>query len=365
MTCSYVLALAALVSATVASAAADPLEEVGSMNGAQFRIYVPQSWNRSLVLWCHGYDSAPGSFKAGQPPRSLAKAIVQQGYAFAESGYSAGGLAVNEALRDTENLRRYFGRRYGTPKQVFVAGESMGGMIALALVESRPAEYNGGLAFCGMLSTPAAYLRRAFDLLVLFAAYAPDILPPPGSIPASYKPDRNLMERVGRAIRDKPAPAAALRVFAGVRSDGELAEILVFHTDALKDLAARCGGNPFDNRSTLYDAGEESIAVNRNVPRFQAVPAAAVCSGAFVAPRGILSKPFLAVDAAYDPIVPAWCGNSYLDRVSGTRAEPWFVRQFTATKGHCSVPLDVRVAAFRDLTSWAGDPTTRPKPGLR
>jgi pimeloyl-ACP methyl ester carboxylesterase len=347
------------------SSSAQSREEIGSLERAQFRIFMPDSWNGSLVLWCHGYDSAPGSFRPGRSPDSLAKALLQKGFSYAESGYSAGGIAVNEAVADTERLRGYFSRKYGRPKRVFVLGESMGGTVALALIESAGANYSGGLAFCGMLGTPAAFLRSAFDSLALFASYAPDILPPPGKVPEGYKPNEQLIGRVLQALETDARASAALKIHTGVRNNEELAGMLVFHTDAIRDLTVRCGGNAFDNRSTLYTASADSVSVNKRVPRFEAVRRAAACAKALPGPRGALKMPFLAVDPAYDPIVAAWVGNSYGERIAGTPAASWFVRQFVPASGHCSIPLQTRLDAFEQLVNWVGNPAARPKPGLR
>lgn len=360
---SLALAAAGLLIANIS--AARMREEVGILGRAQFRIHMPNRWNGSLVLWCGGYDSVPGSFRSGQPVDRFAQALLDEGYAHAESGYSAGGVAVNEAGLETEELRRYFSRKHGKPKQVFVVGESMGGLVALALVELHRANYNAGLAFCGMLSSPAAFLRRAFDLLALFAAYVPDILPPPGKVPPTYKPGEQLIKKVLQGLENKADGAAAIRSYAGVANNEELAGLLVFHTDALRDVAVRCGGNPFDNRSTLYSAGRSAAEVNGKVPRFEDDPDAATCMKGFLAPKGVLARPFLSLDAADDPVVPAWCGNSYVEQIAGTPAAPWFVRQFVPAAGHCSVPLEARLDAFRRVVTWSGDYKERPPSGLR
>src|SRR5207249_1423371 len=101
--------------------------EVGSINGAQFRILVPQAWNRCLVLWCDGYAATPRTFHREAKPGSFAEELLRQGYSYAESGYSAGGVAIAEGVADTEALRQYFVRKYGRPTRIFVVGESMGG----------------------------------------------------------------------------------------------------------------------------------------------------------------------------------------------------------------------------------------------
>jgi hypothetical protein len=40
---------------------AAPRTEIGEINGAKFRIDVPENWNGGLVVYCHGYNPAPVS----------------------------------------------------------------------------------------------------------------------------------------------------------------------------------------------------------------------------------------------------------------------------------------------------------------
>src|SRR5580700_11177114 len=52
--------LAALFFAVLSSAA--PKVEIGTINGAAFRIDVPENWNGGLVVYCHGYNATPVTF---------------------------------------------------------------------------------------------------------------------------------------------------------------------------------------------------------------------------------------------------------------------------------------------------------------
>jgi hypothetical protein len=339
-------------------------EEIGALEGAQFRILVPATWNGVLVLWCDGYRPSPGTFQKGKGLSKFALALVEQGYAVAESGYSKDGLAVDEAFRESHTLRGYFLKKHSDTKAVYVLGESMGGLISLTLVESYPTSYAGGLSFCGMLGSPFEYTRRVFDLLTLFHYFYPEVLPPPSEIPATFRPTETLMSTVEATLARSPNEAGLLRNQAGVHTNKELAPALVFHTDLLRDLTAVCGGNPFDNRSTIYVAGTGSIALNERLHRNRASPAATECVKRMKAPRGNLLRPFLAVDSGYDPIVPGWFVNEYENVLAGSPSALNFVRQFISGSGHCSIPIQTRLGAFQDLVKWVGL-RAAPEPGLR
>src|SRR5205807_1248572 len=115
---------------------------------------------------------------------------------------------------------------------------------------------------------------------------------------------------------------------------------------------------------TIYVAGTGSITVNERVHRTSASLAATECVKRMKAPRGHLLRPFLAVDAAYDPVVPGWFVNEYENVLSGSPSALNFVRQFISGSGHCSIPLQTRLGAFQDLLKWV-DLRAAPETGLR
>src|SRR5205085_4086787 len=82
--------------------------EVGELNRAQFRIDVPVNWNHGLVVYCHGYNPEPVKFDGSKPINPVLAVFLKAGYAVAQSGYSRGGWAVEQAMPETEALRRYF-----------------------------------------------------------------------------------------------------------------------------------------------------------------------------------------------------------------------------------------------------------------
>jgi pimeloyl-ACP methyl ester carboxylesterase len=340
-------------------------EELGALRGAQFRILMPASWNRVLVLWCDGYRPSAGTFQKGKGLGKFALALVEQGYAVAESGYSKGGLAVDQAFVDTHALREHFLAEHSKTRAVYVLGESMGGLVALTLVESYPNSYKAGLSFCGLLASPFEYTRRAFDLLALFHHFHPEALPPPSAIPADFSPSETSFATVAASLDRSPVEAELVRNQAGVNTNEELAQVLVFHTDLLRDLATACGGNAFDNRSTIYVVGARSTTINERLQRVSASPTAIECVKRMKAPRGNLLLPFLAVDSASDPVVPAWFANGYENSLAGTPFGSNFVRQFVSGSGHCPIPLQTRLDAFQDVVNWAGSRAARPNPGLR
>jgi pimeloyl-ACP methyl ester carboxylesterase len=112
---------------------------LGELNHAKFRINIPDNWNHGLVVYCHGYSAEPGTFTNKELPKVAV--FVKAGYALVQSGYSQGGWAVEQAIPETEALRKYFIAKYGKPKVTYVTGHSMGGFITRAMVEKYPDVY--------------------------------------------------------------------------------------------------------------------------------------------------------------------------------------------------------------------------------
>lgn len=331
---------------------AQPRVETGEVNGAKFRIDLPEKWNGGLVMYCHGYSPAPGSFDSPKPNPVLG-VFLDQGYAFAQSGYAAGGWAIQEAVQDTEALRRYFIRKYGAPKETYVTGHSMGGFLTIVMVESFPNVYDGGLALCGPLAPASWFMeRRVFDMLVVFEYLFPGALPSPVKVPADYAMSAARNAEIEKLLDSRPEHAAAMRRFSGIRTNKELAGGLVFFTYILKDLQQRSGGNPFDNTNTIYEGVGDDNALNDGVKRYQPNARAAEYLSRYYTPTGRLSRNVLAIHNTYDPLVPPWTTNPYATIVAQAGRSGNFVQQYVKRDGHCAITSTEIGRGFAQLREW-------------
>jgi pimeloyl-ACP methyl ester carboxylesterase len=346
------LLIAALLS-TVAVWAAEPKIETGEINGASFRIDVPEPWTGGLIMYCHGYSPSPGKF-TDTKSNPILDAWLEQGFAVAESGYAAGGWAIEEATEDTQALLRYFARKYGAPKETYVAGHSMGGFLTMVLLERFPNSYDGGLALCGPLAPAAWFMRhRVFDMRVVFDYYFPGALPPPDKVPGDWAMSPALNDKVQGLLDAKPEASGTLRRFTGIRTNKELAGTLVFFTYILKDLQHRGGGNAFDNRNIIYEGTGEDDAVNDGVKRYAADPRAAEYVRTWYTPTGRLERPMLAIHTTYDPLVPPETPNQYQTIAELGGGGSLFVQQYVKHAGHCSIsPAEVS-RGLSELREWS------------
>jgi pimeloyl-ACP methyl ester carboxylesterase len=338
--------------------------EFGKLQGAEFRIDVPDNWNHGLIVYYHGYraENHGAVYDQTKPLAPHLAVYTKAGYAVIQSGYSQGGWALEQALPETEALRRYFIDKYGKPTETYVTGHSMGGMLTVMSMEQSPENYAAGLDLCGAAENTPLLLTGAFDLRVLFDYYFPGTLPDPGKVPADYEVTDALGKQVASLLQSKPEVAAALRRIAGLRDDKDLAGGLVFGTWVLRDIERRAGGNPFDNRNTIYTGTLDDNAANDGVKRYAADPGALAYLQRYYTPTGHLTKPVLAIHTTYDPLVPPSVPGLYslLTRKSG--AGDLFVVQYVERDGHCNITPEEIERGFNQLREWR-EKGTRPAPG--
>jgi pimeloyl-ACP methyl ester carboxylesterase len=336
--------------ATLALAA--PKIELGTINGAAFRIDVPENWNGGLVVYCHGYSQKPATYNEKDLPQQLA-VFTAQGYAVAQSGYAAGGWAIQEGAVDTEALRRYFVGKYGKPKETFITGHSMGGFLTMMLAETYPSTYDAAMPLCGPLAAPVWFMSRgAFDGMVLFNYYFPGILPEPTKIPSDFANNKELQDKIEKALDAAPEKATALRRQNNLKSNKDLAGTMAFVSYLIKELQDRAGGNPFDNRNVIYNGTLDDNAVNSAIPRYAADPKAVAYLNSYYTPTGRIQKPMLAIHTSYDPLVPVYIPNMYESTTESAGSGSLFVQQFVKHDGHCTILPGEISRGFAELREW-------------
>lgn len=178
------LTLAALIvaalTASAATAAAEQRTYRGEIDGAKYRVEVPDQWNGTLVLYSHGYypegfDQLLGDIQVANNA-GTAKWLLEHGYALAASNFNpVTGYMVDEALRDQIALLDWFDASVGEPRRTISTGQSLGAAIAILLTERHPDRFAGAMTVCGgpdPLATYNAALDVAFAIRTLLAPNA-------------------------------------------------------------------------------------------------------------------------------------------------------------------------------------------------
>lgn len=119
----------------------------GEIKGAKFVIAVPQKWNKRLLIIAHGYRPVSVSLFAEFPLEKLAYAkLLANGWMIACTSYRSNGLVYNQGVEDILNLHHYIEKKYGTSKQTFIQGISMGAVIGTLIAENHWENFSGVLA---------------------------------------------------------------------------------------------------------------------------------------------------------------------------------------------------------------------------
>jgi pimeloyl-ACP methyl ester carboxylesterase len=124
----------------------------GTIDGADYRVEMPATWNGTLVLYSHGYW--PTSFPA-PPTIALSNSpetetwLLDHGYALAASNFQGvQGFQVARGQQDQIALLDWFGENVGQPERTISTGQSMGGSIAVNLAEHHPERFDGVVTVC-------------------------------------------------------------------------------------------------------------------------------------------------------------------------------------------------------------------------
>jgi hypothetical protein len=340
--------------------------EVGLLDGAAYRIDVPANWNHSLVVFYHGYALRPDGFHIAEKLTGQQQPFFDRHYAVAQSAYSQTGWALAQAYPETEALRKYFDKVYGTPKETYAAGGSMGGVLVSVTMELNPKPYLGGLDLCGSVGPTFENAEHRFAMRAAFDHYFPDVMPPLVPTPTTFEDTTADRDKVLAALRTNPAAAAALRNLTGLHTDFDLAHDIAYWTFVVGDLQHRAGGNPFSNTNTLYTGigtTAADIELNDHVRRYAANPKAFEYLARHYTPNGHLGRPMLALHTVYDPIVQTASLPLYEHIVQLAGASNNFVQQYVDSEGHCNFTQDEIGFAFDELVRWTHN-GPKPHPGL-
>jgi pimeloyl-ACP methyl ester carboxylesterase len=351
------LALAASAQQT-AGHVPNPSTDTGTINGAAYRIDFPPRWNGGVVLFAHGFNPGPPQpleIEWGTPE------FLSRGYAVAQSRYRTEGWAIKEGIEDIEALRVHIVRQYGRPRETYIAGMSMGGLITVATVELHPRAYDGALVLCGLVMPATQVLReRMLDMVVSFDFLFPGVLgDDPGHMaadPADSAAWANQAHSITAALAASPEKARAFSARFGMPdsvSAGQLPFILQFYASILDNVVRHAGSNPFDNRNTIYGGFPDDSALNAGVHRVTADTGALAFLARSYTPTGRIQIPMLALHTTGDQAVPTWVVNDYDARVAAAGTERLFVAQYVVARNHCQFTHAQWGSAFDELRTWA------------
>ncbi|MFX0557838.1 alpha/beta hydrolase family protein [Maribacter sp. CXY002] len=335
--------------------------ESGELNGAAFKIFVPEDWDGKLLMYAHGYEFMGSPRQSENPQFEMRmKVFLDKGFAVAASDYAYQGFALAQGVDDTEALRKYFIEKYGAPTQTIMAGHSMGGGVTLAMLENFGQFYDGGLALCPLSSRPYLQCRKEFDIYATFNGLFPGVVTNLSDIFDLEKPylAQDSRKMVAKAQEIKKAILAKDSILGKAfasRFDLKFDDLpfsLFFNENVLRDLAQKAGGNPFDNTNTVYSGFPDNWEVNQKAERLGATVDPNVIFSKYDR-TGNIDKPAVILHTIYDQLIPPTFGvTNYENMVIEQGNTNFLTVKYTKGQGHCQFSDEETEAAFESLLNW-------------
>jgi pimeloyl-ACP methyl ester carboxylesterase len=350
--------------------------------GALYELFVPQGWNGDVVFYAHGVRDVlePVDLKDQDRSNAIREELGRLGFAVAASSYSENGYVVKDGAQRTHQLRGLFASQFGQPERSFVMGHSLGGLIAMSLVERFPSQYDGALPVCAVLGGSRPQVDYITNVRALFDVFYPGVLSgTAGEIPEGYIITPADQNRIIGAVMANPAGLAVIASTAqtplefsfGANTQVEMVTSLIYalryHARGVDNVLPLVNGKlPFDIAATVYSAraGFPALvpppmlagalaAVNENVGRWEGDPSAEQYMERWFTPSGRLEVPVVTLHNRWDPLVPYFHEGLFREAVIAAGSASLLEQRTIDRYGHCNIEAAEVIDAFQALVAKA------------
>jgi hypothetical protein len=315
---------------------------VGKLEGDQFALSFPAGWKGDGLVYAHGYSTPGTPVAVSEDPTGAAtgggmmRFAYDDGVAVGHSAYDKDGLGVETGTRNTKRLRDFL-VKIGA-RRVYETGDSMGGGIVVALLETYPGAFAGGLARCGVVGSWKTLLGQLYDMRAAYTVLtkgtpyslpgeqdirrsALSTTPPPGNTMNATAYGWTQLTRIATpvlalfdAAKKNPAgrEARILKQVAAIGGfdvdPGSIAFPLVTVALGADDMAATAGGLPYGNVGKVYTSKTmtpaEAETLNRDIQRVTASPVALAYMTRWHETTGRIGAPLVTMHNSIDSLVP-------------------------------------------------------------
>lgn len=373
---SMLFALATVLG-VAAPALADDVVDGSTGPGSVYRLVRPSDWNGILLLYAHGYVSKDAPVGITPDDELVISLLATEGFAVAVSSFSDNGWVLKDGTQRTHQLLGLFTSKFGKPARVYAAGASMGGLIAIRLIETWPDEYAGVLPACAVAGGLARQVDFMANVRVLFDLFYPGVLPGTAvDVPPGIDVVQDIVNPAVGAMTADPAGAFAIASIAQTPVDfANVSELFQSIATALggaagypQILGLTHGRAYFDNSATEYTGAllpATLLFINENVQRFTGTPAGQNSIENNYTPTGDLQIPALTLSTFRDPVIPSFHRVIYGQVVAANGGADWLVQRSVPGTGggygHCTFTPQELTQAFSDLVLW-GEFGVKPTP---
>ena len=377
---------------TQAKAPVAALDLSGEINGAPYRIRVPDVWNGTLLVFARGYrDKAdhPGEIDNRNadvaPNAALEAPLLAQGFALAGSAFKDNGWAVEDAIKDTKDLAVFFRDNVAEPERTIIWDVSFGAFVGFKSLEQFGGIYDGALCMCG----EGAGATRLWDSsLVPYLAY--DVVfgvPPSWGTVGEVRNDIDFDTEVLAKLIPEISNIANfpkfefIRLVSGVPGQGLtpppppgffpgwVLTDFFFITEARAELQRRAGGPFAQNLNQHYSltGAEKAYLAGIGLPT-PVVDAwlAQMNARTNIAPRisarnyvsrntdynGKIKGPVLTMHTIIDPLTVVANQSAYAELIASTGREDLLFQTYTTGVGHCAFTGPQVLTAVGAIDLW-------------
>jgi pimeloyl-ACP methyl ester carboxylesterase len=375
-TFSMLLALATVLG-LAGPAIADEVVNGSTGPGSVYRLVRPTDWNGILLLYAHGYVAKDAPVAITPDAEMVISLVASQGFAVAVSSFSENGWVLKDGAQRTHQLLGLFTSKFGQPRSVYVAGASMGGLIAIRVIERWPHQFAGVLPACAVAGGLARQYDYTLNVRVLFDLFYPGVLPGTAvDVPPGIDATEHIVNPALAAMTANPLNAVRIASIAQTpvpfASGPELFESIataLAGAAGYPEILGLTHGHPyFDNSATEYTGALDALTlgfINANVQRFSGSPAGRNSLAHNYTPTGDLRIPALTLSTFRDPVVPGFHRLVYGQEVAANGSADLLVQRSVpglfAGYGHCTFTPQELTQAFFDLVLW-GEYGWKPTP---
>ena len=353
----------------------------GVLDGAGYRIEVPKEWNGYLVMYAHGYVGSVPALRAATPP--IRRHLIEHGYAWAASSYSANYYDVRAGIEDTNKLALAWkrlvgdnGRSVTEPSKRYLIGHSMGGHITGAAIEkeagstaNNKVSYKGAVPMCGVMGD-----TQLFNYFGAFQAAAQKLSGVPATsefasirmqvqnalftmYPAATTPAGDKLKAVVRNLTGGARPLfeagfatkglqdAVWSTFGG---DGTIDGILVKRVVDTEAIVYQLDDDPAQSaEEKAFNADVERVKADRDANALRK-------DGLRYIPQvnGDFNIPIVSLHTLGDLYVPFWMEQLYRKRAMDKGSNDWLVQRAIRGTRHCEFTYLEQTEAFDAMINW-------------
>jgi acetyl esterase/lipase len=374
---------------TTSTGAAMPSTDrwTGVLNGAGYRVEVPQNWNGRLVMYAHGYAGTGNNLGVSNP--SIRRYLLENGYAWAASSYSKNYYDVRAGVEDTNALALEFNRiaaansrPLSAPTKIFITGHSMGGHITAAAIEDEAfatarnkVRYHGAVPMCGVMGDTELFdTFGAMQMAALAVAGVPNY-------PSERWSEVSGLVTTTLFTTFPTAPTTAGQKYLAIVKNLTGGERPMFSQGiafggSFPSAYGTFGGDGtvsgiynkagIDTNRFVYTVdGTTPDTINATVQKLTTLPDAnrLRTDGLRWVPKanGEFRIPVVSIHTLGDLFVPFSMQQIYQKRVAAKGNSAYLVQRAIRGASHCDFTIPEQVAAFSDMVAWeAGGAAAKP-----